>query len=108
KQRHIKVCSYVQLVKVCIDTFVFLQLIPIRGLDNDNIEWIKITEAKNATTFVLVITTTCTYICVAIKKTLLMYEITRKKTRYSFWREIQMPLNIQTVNCCNNGMIAIG
>lgn len=82
-------------------------MIPIRGLDND-IEWIKIPETKNATTFVLASNATINYICVAIKKMLLLYEITRKKCRYSFWREIQMPLNIQTLNCCKNSMIAIG
>jgi serine/threonine-protein kinase MRCK len=87
---------------------LYLKLIPIRGLDNDNIEWIKIPETKNATTFVLVSNNTTTYICVAIKKTLLLFEITRKKCRYSFCREIQMPLNIQTLNCCKGNMIAVG
>ena len=83
-------------------------MIPIRGLDNDNIEWIKIPETKNATTFVLVSTNTLNYICVAIKKTLLLFEITRKKCRYSFSREIQMALNIQSLNCCKSSLIAVG
>jgi serine/threonine-protein kinase MRCK len=83
-------------------------LIPIRGLDNDNIDWIKIPETKNATTFILSTVNTVTYICVAIKKTLLLFEITRKKSRYSFYREIQMPLNIQSLNNCKGNMIAVG
>lgn len=84
------------------------QLIPIRGLDNENIEWIKIPETKNATTFALVSTNSTNYICVAIKKTLLLFEITRKKCRYSFSREIQMALNIQTLNSCKTNLIAVG
>ncbi|CAG2109207.1 unnamed protein product [Medioppia subpectinata] len=85
-----------------------IKLIPIRGLDNENIEWIKIPETKNATTFALVSTNTTNYICVAIKKTLILFEITRKKCRYSFYREIQMPLNIQTLNACKSSSIAVG
>ncbi|XP_054154350.1 serine/threonine-protein kinase Genghis Khan-like [Oppia nitens] len=85
-----------------------IKLIPIRGLDNESIEWIKIPETKNATTFALVSTNTANYICVAIKKTLILFEITRKKCRYSFFREIQMPLNIQTLNTCKTSSIAVG
>lgn len=82
-------------------------MIPTRGLDNDGIEWIKITETKNATTFALATVGLQSFICVALKKTLLIYEVTRKKSRYGFWREIQMPLNIQTLTCFEN-MVGVG
>jgi len=38
----------------------------------------------------------------------MLYEINRKKCRYSLLRDYQMPLNIQTLNCCKGNMIAIG
>ena len=76
-------------------------------MDYDNTEWIKIPETKGATTFSISNLTNSAYICVAIKKTLQIYEITRKKNRYSFWREIQMPLNIQTL-CVIDYLVAVG
>lgn len=108
--KKIVLCSYSstdQLVVVLAGKQRHIKLIPTRGLDEDNIEWIKVTETKGATTFVIVPLPTDTFICVAIKKTLLIYQVNRKKTRYTFWREIQMPLNIQTLTCHDN-MIAVG
>ena len=96
-----------QLVVVLAGKQRHIKLIPTRALDQDNIEWIKVPETKGTTTFVLVNLATETFICVAIKKQLLVYQINRKKTRYTFWREIQMPLNIQTLTCHDN-MIAVG
>jgi len=108
--KKILLCSYSptdQLVVVLAGKQRHIKLIPTRGLDEDNIEWIKVTETKGATTFVIVPLPSDTFICVAIKKTLLIYQVNRKKTRYTFWREIQMPLNIQTLTCHDN-MIAVG
>lgn len=96
-----------QLVVVLAGKQRHVKLIPTRGLDHENIEWIKVTETKGATSFVLVTLPTDTFICVAIKKTLLIYQVNRKKTRYTFWREVQMPLNIQTLTSHKN-MIAVG
>lgn len=108
--KKIVLCSYSstdQLVVVLAGKQRHIKLIPTRGLDEDNIEWIKVTETKGATTFVIVPLPSDTFICVAIKKTLLIYQVNRKKTRYTFWREIQMPLNIQILTCHDN-MIAVG
>lgn len=96
-----------QLVVVLAGKQRHVKLIPTRGLDHENIEWIKVTETKGATCFVLVSLPSDTFICVAIKKTLLIYQVNRKKTRYTFWREVQMPLNIQTLTSHKN-MIAVG
>lgn len=100
-----------QLVIVLAGKQRHVKLIPTRGLDQENIEWIKVTETKGATTFCVSSSSAglseMTFVSVAIKKTLLIYQINRKKTRYSFWREIQMPLNIQTLTC-HNQMVAVG
>lgn len=108
--KKIVLCSYShqeQLVVVLAGKQRHIKLIPTRGLDQDSIEWIKVAETKGATTFVLVNLPDATFICVAIKKQLQVYQINRKKTRYTFWREVQMPLNIQTLNSHDN-MIAVG
>lgn len=84
-----------------------IKLLPIRGLDSENVEWIKIPETKNATCFVLAKAAEVTMICVAIKKNLIVYEINRRKQRHSFWRDIQMPLNVQTLDA-HNELVAVG
>lgn len=48
------------------------------------------------------------YVCVAIRKTLHIFEITHKKARYSSHHEIHMPVNIQTLNTCKDNLIAVG
>ncbi|XP_015791530.1 serine/threonine-protein kinase Genghis Khan [Tetranychus urticae] len=96
-----------QLVIVLAGKQKHIKLIPIRGLDNDGIEWIKIPETKGANLFAVANLPTTTYVCVAIKKTLLIYEITRKRVRYNLWKEIQLPLMIQTLSIVDN-MVSIG
>lgn len=95
-----------QLVVVLAGKQRHIKLIPTKALDVHT-EWIKVPETKGATCFVLVTLPNETYICVAIKKTLLIYQVNRKKSRYVFWREVQMPLNIQTLTSHKN-MIAVG
>lgn len=87
-----------QLVIILAGKQKHIKLIPVRGLDSDDIEWIKIPETKGASTFALANSPTTTYICVAIKKTLVVYEITRKRIRYTSWREIQSSMAIQTLS----------
>jgi ureidoglycolate hydrolase len=108
--KKILLCSYSpqeQLVVVLAGKQRHIKLIPTRGLDHESTDWIKVTETKGATTFALVNLETETFICVAIRKTLLIYQVNRKKTRYTFWREVQMPVNIQNLTSHNN-MIAVG
>ena len=64
-----------QLVIVLAGKQRHVKLIPTRGLDVDNVDWIKVTETKGATTFVVSSTPTDTFVCVAIKKTLLIYQV---------------------------------
>lgn len=77
--KKILLCNYSskdQLVIVLAGKQRHVRLIPTRGLDVDNIDWIKVTETKGATTFVVSNTNTDTFVCVAIKKTLLIYQVT--------------------------------
>lgn len=90
-----------------------IKLIPIRALDNDSIDWIKIGESKNATTFTVAYDEVmggqvCAFICVAIRKVLHIFEITHKKTRYATHHEIQMPVNINILNTCKRSLVAVG
>lgn len=85
-----------------------IKLIPIRALDNESIEWIKISESKNATTFTVAYDNSIAYVCVAIRKTLHIFEITHKKARYLSHHEVHMPVNIQTLNTCRDNLIAVG
>ncbi|KAH9416425.1 hypothetical protein DERP_012853 [Dermatophagoides pteronyssinus] len=85
-----------------------IKLIPIRALDNDGIDWIKLSETKNASAFTIAFDNSIAYVCVAIRKTLSIYEITHKKSRYIFHHEIQMPVNIQTLNTCRQNLIGVG
>lgn len=94
-----------QLVVVLAGKQKHIKLIPIRGLDNDDTEWIKIPETKGATLFALANSSNTTYICVAIKKTLIVYEITRKRVRYTLWREILSPMIIQTLSLVGSRVV---
>lgn len=84
-----------------------IKLIPMRALDSDSVAWIKMPETKNATTFVTHRDLPDPFISVAVKKTLYVYEITRRQTRYSPWREIQSNATIQTLNV-HGSLIGVG
>ena len=84
---------------------------PTKGLDHDNTEWVKLNETKNANLFKVCYqaANSITLVCVAIKKTLSIYEIVRKKSRYVLYREIQSALNITSLTAHQNGeLIGIG
>lgn len=75
-----------------------IKLIPMRALDSDAVAWIKMPETKNATAFVVHKDLPGSFISVAVKKSLFVYEITRRQFRYAPWREIQSNAIIQTLN----------
>lgn len=80
----------------------------MRALDNENIDWIKINESKNATTFTVAYHNQTAFVCVAIRKTLHIFEITHKKARFQHVTDMQMPVNIQTLNTCLSSYVAVG
>lgn len=84
-----------------------IKLIPMRALESDSVGWIKMPETKNATTFVIHKNIPGSYISVAVKKSLYVYEITRRQYRYAPWREIQSNAIIQTLNI-SGSLISIG
>lgn len=75
-----------------------IKLIPMRALDSDSVAWIKMPETKNATTFVVHKDLPGSFISVAVKKSLYIYEITRRQFRYAPWREIHSNATIQSLN----------
>lgn len=84
-----------------------IKLIPMRALESDTVAWIKMPETKNATTFVVHKDLPGSFISVAVKKSLYVYEITRRQFRYAHWREIQSNATIQTLNV-SGPLISVG
>lgn len=87
-----------QLIVVMCGRQRHIKLVPMRALDCDTVNWIKMPETKQATTFAIHRNYPQSFISVAVKKTLYVYEITRKQFRYAPWREIQSNAFIQTLN----------
>lgn len=84
-----------------------IKLIPMRALESDTVAWIKMPETKNATTFVMHRNLPGSFISVAVKKSLYVYEITRRQFRFAPWREIQSNAIIQTLDV-SGALIAVG
>lgn len=84
-----------------------IKLIPMRALESESVAWIKMPETKNATCFVIHKNLPGSFISVAVKKSLFVYEITRRQFRYAPWREIQSNATIQTLNV-SGAFICIG
>jgi len=85
-----------------------IKLIPLRALESDSVAWIKMPETKNATTFVIHNQNISgAFISVAVKKSLYVYEITRRQFRYAPWREIQSNAVIQTLNA-SGPLVCVG
>jgi serine/threonine-protein kinase MRCK len=88
-----------------------VRLLPTKALDHDNTECVKINETRGATCFAVCSPPAlgCTFVCVASKKTLAIFEITRRRTRYCLQREIQSALNICSVSAHRDGeLLAVG
>lgn len=86
-----------------------IKLLPMRGLENDSVAWIKMPETKNATTFVVHkdLPGSRSFISVAVKKSLYIYEITRRQYRYAPWREVQSNATIQSLNV-SGSLVCVG
>ncbi|XP_046676035.1 serine/threonine-protein kinase Genghis Khan isoform X4 [Homalodisca vitripennis] len=93
-----------------------LRLIPVRALDGDDVEWIKVAETKGCITFttgVMHRTPQLAYcLCVAIKRQntsqVIIYEITRTKTRHKRVREVMLPTQAQTLHILSEGRLCVG
>ncbi|XP_067007456.2 serine/threonine-protein kinase Genghis Khan isoform X3 [Anabrus simplex] len=93
-----------------------VRLIPVRALDGDDVEWIKVAETKGCITFAtgpMRRTPQLAYcLCVAIKRQntsqVIIYEVTRTKTRHKRLRELMLPTQAQTLNVFSEGRLCVG
>lgn len=93
-----------------------VRLIPVRALDGDDVEWIKVAETKGCITFATGIMRRSPQLgyclCVAIKRQntsqVIIYEVTRTKTRHKRLREVMLPTQAQTLNILSEGRLCVG
>ncbi|XP_056637634.1 serine/threonine-protein kinase Genghis Khan isoform X2 [Diorhabda sublineata] len=93
-----------------------VRLVPIRALDGDEVEWIKVTESKGCSVLTVgpVLRAPLTFcLCVSIKKqqnssVIIIYEITRTKTRHQRVREIGLPVSVQSLQLLSDGRLCVG
>ncbi|XP_033211753.1 serine/threonine-protein kinase Genghis Khan isoform X2 [Belonocnema kinseyi] len=104
-----------QLIVVLSGKQRHVRLVPVRALDGDEVEWIKVAETKGCITLTtgVVRRNPLTYcLCVAIKKQnasqVIIYEITRTKTRHKRVRELMLPCHAQTLQVLSEGRLCVG
>ncbi|CAG7822663.1 unnamed protein product, partial [Allacma fusca] len=93
-----------------------VRLIPVRALDGDDVEWIKVAETKGCitlTTGVMRPGPPSVYcLCVAVKRQntsqVIIYEITRTKTRHKRLREVLLPAQAQCLDIFSDSRLCIG
>ncbi|XP_017770239.1 PREDICTED: serine/threonine-protein kinase Genghis Khan isoform X2 [Nicrophorus vespilloides] len=91
-----------------------VRLVPIRALDGDETEWIKVAESKGCTIFTVgALTSLPTYgICVAVKKqqytSIIIYEINRTRIRHNRKRELVLPACVQSMQILSDGRLCVG
>ncbi|XP_017876835.1 serine/threonine-protein kinase Genghis Khan isoform X1 [Ceratina calcarata] len=104
-----------QLIVVLSGKQRHVRLVPVRALDGDEVEWIKVAETKGCITLTtgVVRRNPLTYcLCVAIKKQnasqVIIYEITRTKTRHKRIRELMLSCHAQTLQILSEGRFCVG
>ncbi|XP_011311013.1 serine/threonine-protein kinase MRCK beta isoform X2 [Fopius arisanus] len=104
-----------QLIVVLSGKQRHVRLVPVRALDGDEVEWIKVAETKGCITLTtgVVRRNPLTYcLCVAIKKQnashVMIYEITRTKTRHKRIQELMLPCHAQTLQVLSEGRLCVG
>ncbi|CAD1468579.1 unnamed protein product [Heterotrigona itama] len=101
-----------QLIVVLSGKQRHVRLVPVRALDGDEVEWIKVAETKGCITLTTGIAhrSPLTYcLCVAIKKQnasqVIIYEITRTKTRHKRMRELMLSCHAQTLQILSEALV---
>ncbi|XP_003425741.1 serine/threonine-protein kinase Genghis Khan [Nasonia vitripennis] len=104
-----------QLIVVLSGKQRHVRLVPVRALDGDEVEWIKVAETKGCITLTTGVMrrNPLTYcLCVAIKKQnasqVIIYEITRTKARHKRVRELMLPCHAQTLQVLAEGRLCVG
>ena len=97
-----------------------MRLIPVKALDQPaETEWIKVADTKNCLVFatgimrsgstVSVSTGSGSYcLCVAVKRQVIIYEITRLKSRHKRLREVLLPAQAQSLDVFSEGRLCVG
>ncbi|XP_025830500.1 serine/threonine-protein kinase Genghis Khan isoform X3 [Agrilus planipennis] len=92
-----------------------VRLVPIRALDGDDTEWIKVAESKGCSALAVgpVLQNPLTfYLCITVKKqnssSIIVYEITRTRTRHHRLRELSLPVVVQSLQLLSDGKLCIG
>ncbi|XP_063233759.1 serine/threonine-protein kinase Genghis Khan [Bacillus rossius redtenbacheri] len=93
-----------------------VRLVPVRALDGDDVEWIKVAETKGCVAFAVGAARRSPQLayclCVAIKRQntsqVIIYEVTRTKTRHKRLREVMLPTQAQTLNIFSDGRLCVG
>ena len=100
-----------------------MRLIPVKALDQPaETEWIKVADTKNCLNFATGImrsgasvsgggtgSTGSSYcLCVAVKRQVIIYEITRLKSRHKRLREVLLPAQAQSLDVFSEGRLCVG
>ncbi|XP_045464345.1 serine/threonine-protein kinase Genghis Khan isoform X2 [Harmonia axyridis] len=94
----------------------YVRLVPIRALDGDETEWIKVAESKGCAVLTVgpILRAPLTFcLCVAVKKqqnssSILIYEITRTRLRHQRLREVVLPVSIQSLQLLSDCRLCVG
>jgi len=104
-----------QLLVVICGKQHHVRLVPVRALDGDDVEWLKVADTKGCLSFTTGLlrqqhgTLAAVYcMCVAVKRQVLLFEITRTKARHKRLRDILLPAPAQCLNVISDGRIIVG
>ncbi|KAL3275979.1 hypothetical protein HHI36_020710 [Cryptolaemus montrouzieri] len=94
----------------------YVRLVPIRALDGDETEWIKVAESKGCAVLTVgpILRAPLTFcLCVAVRKqqnssSILIYEITRTRLRHQRLREVVLPVVIQSLQLLSDCRLCVG
>ncbi|KAL3985036.1 Protein kinase domain family protein [Acanthocheilonema viteae] len=87
-----------------------VRLIPMAALDGRDLKWIKVAETKGCHLMTMGAGSSsdpCHYFCVAIKKSVLVFQIDRSEKRHRKVRELAMPGQPQTMTVMR-GKLCVG
>lgn len=104
-----------QLLVVLAGKQRYVRLVPVRALDGDDVEWVKIPETKGCLSFTtgpLTHTRTQHCLALAVKRQnasqIILYEITRTKTRHKRLHEVILPTLAQCIHIFSEGRLCVG
>ncbi len=113
-----------------------MRLIPVKALDQTDTEWIKVADTKGCLVFATGVmrqnnaqsatanltpaqqvaaaasgaglASSAFCLCVAVKRQVIIYEITRLKTRHKRLREVLLPAQAQSLDVFSEGRLCVG